>query len=289
MFLVAGVTGQTGRAVAERLLAAGAAVRVLVRSAEKGATWAAAGAEVVVGDLDSPEVLAGALAGVQGAYLLLPPLPTSTQVLADQRVRVRTLAAALSGSGVAHVVFLSSVGAQLSEGTGPILSVHDAEQVLAGVVPRVTFVRAAYFMENWGSALGTLADGIFPTFLDPDQAFDMVATADIGRVSADALLHGGRAGVERIELSSGPALSPRQVAEALGTLAGRPLQVIHAPLAAVVPTLTSFGMSADMAGLYAEMMGTLGSATESLWEGGADTWTVRGPTRIEDVLRGMLG
>lgn len=288
MFLVAGVTGNTGRVVAARLLAAGAAVRVLVRSAEKGAAWAEAGAEVAVGDLDSPADLGAALAGVQGAYLLLPPIATSPQVLADQRVRVRALAAALREAGVAHGVFLSSVGAHLPTGTGPIRSLYDAEAVLAEAVPRMTFVRAAYFMENWGSALGTLADGIFPTFIDPDLAFDMVATADIGRVSADALLHGGRPGAERIELSSGPAISPRQVAAALSALAGRDLQVVHPPLSAVVPTFTGFGMSADMAGLYEEMIGTLNTRAGDLWEGGAGVWTVRGPTRIEDVLRGML-
>ncbi len=57
MYVVAGVTGQTGSAVAETLLGQGKAVRVIVRSAEKGETWRARGAEVAVASLEDANSL----------------------------------------------------------------------------------------------------------------------------------------------------------------------------------------------------------------------------------------
>ncbi|HWL85044.1 MAG TPA: NmrA family NAD(P)-binding protein, partial [Polyangiaceae bacterium] len=70
MFVIAGVTGNTGSVVAETLLARGEMVRVIVREAAKGASFAARGAEVAVASLDDSAALSKALAGAKGAYLL---------------------------------------------------------------------------------------------------------------------------------------------------------------------------------------------------------------------------
>jgi len=49
MFVIAGVTGNTGGVVAKTLLDEGQKVRVIVRSADKAAAYKARGAEVFVG------------------------------------------------------------------------------------------------------------------------------------------------------------------------------------------------------------------------------------------------
>ena len=64
MYVVAGATGNTGKVVAEQLLAAGKEVRAWVRSAEKGAALAAAGAELAIVDLEDA---ASIRAGLEGA------------------------------------------------------------------------------------------------------------------------------------------------------------------------------------------------------------------------------
>src|SRR5260370_17587051 len=73
MYVVAGVTGNTGKVVAEMLLAQRQPVRALVRDEAKGAAWKKRGAEVVVAELDDAAALGRALAAATGAYLLLPP------------------------------------------------------------------------------------------------------------------------------------------------------------------------------------------------------------------------
>src|SRR5260221_13461433 len=72
-FVVAGVSGNTGKIVAESLLAQKRAVKVVVRDAAKGEPWKAKGAEVAVADLADAAALGRALEGAEGAYLLIPP------------------------------------------------------------------------------------------------------------------------------------------------------------------------------------------------------------------------
>jgi uncharacterized protein YbjT (DUF2867 family) len=180
------------------------------------------------------------------------------------------------------------VAAQYPGGTGPIVALHHAEARFATAVPRRTYVRAAYFLENWGGSLGGLADGVFPSFLNLDVPIDMVATADIGRVAADALLAGGVPGTEIVNLASGPGPhSPRELGALVSSLVGRPLQVVQGPKEAIVPTFTSYGMSKDMASLYEQMITTFNGSTSDPWE--RSHGFVRGPTTAEAVLRKLLG
>ena len=285
MFVIAGVTGNTGAVVADTLLAAKAPVRVIVRDAAKGAAWQARGAEVAVADLGDKAALTRALAGVAGAYLLVPPRPGSTDPLGENRAVVAALAAAVTAAKVPHVVLLSSVGAHVPAGTGPIQSVHHAEEALAATGAALTAVRASYFQENWGASLGMLDQGVLPTFLPAGLAIPMVATADIGRTAAAALVEGGH-GRQAIELAGPREYSSTDVAAALERVAGRPVRVMEAPLDAVVPTFTGFGISKPVAELYREMYEAIARGVVAPAPGGR---AVRGVVTIDETLRKLLG
>ncbi|MDH4237242.1 MAG: NAD(P)H-binding protein, partial [Nitrospira sp.] len=66
MFVVVGATGHTGSVVVEALLHKKQYVRVVVRSADKGAPWKAKGADVAVASLDDVAALANAFEGAVG-------------------------------------------------------------------------------------------------------------------------------------------------------------------------------------------------------------------------------
>src|SRR5258708_34188360 len=110
---------------------------------------------------------------------------------------------------------------------GPIGPLHDAEVALSQVKAAVTSIRAAYFMENWGSALYALDKGVLPTFLAAGHAIAMVATADVGTISAKALLEGGK-GYSVIELAGPRDYTPGAVAPALARITGKPVAVQRA-------------------------------------------------------------
>ena len=142
---VLGATGNTGSAVVETLLSRKQPVRVIVRSAEKGAAWKAKGAEAAVASLDDVPALVRAFKGAQGVYLMVPPNYGASAWLSEQQARMDRAAEAVKQSGIGHVVYLSSIGAQLAAGTGPIRAVHYGEGKLAGAVPHLTILRPPSF------------------------------------------------------------------------------------------------------------------------------------------------
>lgn len=284
-FVVAGVSGNTGRVVAEELLAAGKQVRVVVRDAKKGEAWKARGAEVAVADLGDAAALTRALAGGEAAYLLVPPNLAAPDGPAHQAAVVESLVRAVADSKVPHVVLLSSIAAQHPTGTGPIKGLHQAEKRLREVeTTRLTALRAAYFMENLGAAIGALPQGVFPTFIPKDHAHEMIATRDIGKVAAKLLLEGRPAASQVVELGNDPT-TPAQSAAVLARLTGKELAVVEPPLTEVVPTFAGFGISKSIAEQYREMFEGLISGHVA-FEGGHRR--ERGTLTVEDVFRELL-
>jgi uncharacterized protein YbjT (DUF2867 family) len=286
MFVVTGATGNTGSVVAHALLDAGHAVRAFVRNADKAAALRARGAELVLGDLTDVSVLAEALKGASGLYLLSPPDMSAQNFVAERAALFRSIAQAARKAALSHVVLLSSIGAQQESGTGPILSVRAGELALTESGVPSTFVRSAYFVANWGAVLPLAQkDGVLPSFLPANWVMPMVDTDDIGRVAARALLDGPK-GVRKIELSGPVDVSPADVAAAAGKILGRSVTVTEAPLDAVVPTFTSFGISAHVAGLYREMYEGILDGKVAAEPGNEQ---VRGAISLEKSLRKLLG
>lgn len=285
-YVIAGVSGHTGKVAAETLLSAGQKVRVVVRDAKKGEPWKAKGAEVAVADLGNADELAKALAGAKGAYLLVPPNMAAPDFRAYQKATGESLVKAVAQSKIPHVVLLSSVGAQHTAGTGPIAALHPIENAFRALPSTVTtFIRAAYFMENLGSSLGALDQGILPTFQQTDYPFEMIATKDIGTTAAQALREGATK-TSIIELAGPKKYSFDDAAAALTKITGKPIKAHNAGIDAMVPTLTSFGLPKGVAELFREMTEGAGKGLVA-FEG--THRTVRGPTDLETVLRGLLG
>jgi uncharacterized protein YbjT (DUF2867 family) len=286
MYAVAGVTGHTGKAVADTLQAKGQPVRVIVRDEAKGAPWKGRGAEVALASVDDEAALTRAFSGAKGAYVLLPPDATTTDFFGSRARMVDAIGRAAIKAGVPHLVLLSSIGAQIPKGTGPIAALYQAERQFEKLGIGTTFVRASYFLENYGGAVASARnDGVLPSFLPASFVHPGVTTTDIGRTAAQALLDGPR-GRRVIELSGPVDITPADVAAALGELLGRPVKVVEAPLDAVVPAFMSFGMSQHMAEIYREMYAGF-IAGEIMWEGTGER--VRGSIGVKEGLRAMLG
>ena len=285
MYAIAGVTGHTGRVTADTMQAKGQPIRVIVRDEAKGAAWKGRGAEVAVASVDDEAALTRALSGVKGAYVLLPPDAVTTDFFGSRARMVDAIGRAAVKADLPHLVLLSSIGAQIPKGTGPIAALYQAERSFEKLGIGTTFVRASYFLENYGGVIPAAKnDGVMPSFLPANFTHPVVTTADIGRTAAQALLDGPR-GRRVIELSGPVDVTPADVAAALAELIGHPVKVVEAPLDGVVPAFKSFGMSQHMAELYGEMYASFinGGIT---WEGTGER--VRGSTGLKEGLRAML-
>ncbi len=288
MYVIAGVTGNTGSVIADTLLASGKQVRVIARNADKAARFAKLGAEIAVADLSDETAITRALTGATGAFLLLPPDPTSTDFLAERRKLADTLARASRVAGVGHIAFLSSIGAQLESGTGPIACVAYGERAFEREGVSATFIRAGYFLENWLSMIPVAqAQGVLPSFMPADLTVPMVATRDIALTAVRALLEPVK-GVRRLELSGpSPDPTPAQIATAVGAALGKPIHLVVNPPEAIVPTFTQFGISAHMASLYEKMTRALINHQVG-YEGGPNNERVRGTITPEQFFAEVI-
>jgi uncharacterized protein YbjT (DUF2867 family) len=253
MFVVAGITGHTGAAAANTLLANGKSVRAFVRDPAKAKSWADRGVSIVKADILDAKALAGVLDGAEGAYNLIPPDPANPDPIGYSILAATAIRSAARTVKLPKLVHLSSMAAQHALGTGPIRGAHIAEAILADAAPQVTFLRAASFHENWQPMLGlAAAQGILPTFLkDLDAKYATVATADIGRVAAEQLLE---ASAPRIVELSGPELaSARDAAAAFSAVLGKPVQPVQPPRDQWVGILQGAGLGQGYAELLAEM------------------------------------
>lgn len=129
--LVTGATGFIGGALARRLLADGARVRVLVRDpASAGAAdLCAAGAEFAHGDLTRPDSLDAAVAEITAIYHAAAHLGDAGPLAPYHDVNVggtRNLRAAAERAGVERFVHVSSPSALMAPGDGDRLGIDES-------------------------------------------------------------------------------------------------------------------------------------------------------------------
>ena len=153
---------------------------------------------------------------------------------------------------------------------------------------KLTFVRAAYFLENWGAVAAATKGGKLPTFIRPDVAIPMVATRDIGIVAARALAEGPPAKrVDIVELAGPKDWSPADIAKAFAKVVGHDVQPEAAPFEAVVPAFTSFGLSKSVAENYEEMYRGIANGQVDFERNGARL--VRGNVDADTLAKALVG
>lgn len=259
MFLVTGITGHVGGATAQNLLAKGHKVRALVRDPKKAAAWASQGVELVQGDLNDAAAIAGALQGVEGAYIMVPPTLTPQRGFPEAKAVIAAYVDALKRVPPPRLVALSSIGAEKTERLGLITALHLFEQALAPSMFPIAFIRAGSFFENDIHSLPIAAQsGHFYTFYQPaERPVPSIATRDIGALAAELLTDKSWTGHRIIELGS--PYSPAQLASAMTEVLGRPVAPFAIPRERWSATMESFGLPPGSTWAYEEMVDGINS------------------------------
>ena len=260
MYVVLGASGNTGHVVAQELLGGGKKVRVVGRNADHLQFLAAKGAEVFVGDVTDAEALTKAFQKAESAYVMIPPDLTSTDFRAFQNRVSDAILKGLKETEVKNVVSLSSLGAEQTGGTGPVAGLHDFEQKLDQLgSANVLHLRAGYFMENTlGQAGAIRMMGSTAGPLRPDLKLPMIATCDIGKAAADALLRPEFRGKQTQELLGQRDLDYNEATTIIGKAIGKPdLKYIQPSNDQIRAAMVQMGMSDNFAGLILEMAAAL--------------------------------
>jgi uncharacterized protein YbjT (DUF2867 family) len=251
-YVILGATGNTGSIVADTLLLRGKKVRVVGRDAGRLERFVRKGAEAIAADVSDAVALTKAFKGARAAYLMLPPI-TSRE---DQERESDAITKAVAESGLRYAVYLSSYGAHVPKGTGPVTGLHSSEQKLNAIGGlNVLHLRAAYFMENNLSAIGMIHGmAIFGHALLPDLKLPMIATPDVGAYAARRLLDLDFSGKQTRELLGERDLSMTEVTAVIARGIGKPnLRYEQFSYDQLQQALTQSGFSPKKAAVYVEM------------------------------------
>jgi uncharacterized protein YbjT (DUF2867 family) len=252
VYVILGASGNTGSIIADSLLSKGKQVRVVGRDLGRLHRFVRQGAEAFTADVSDAAALTKAFSGARAAYLMSPP-PKSQE---DQERESDAIAKAVTDSGLRYAVQLSSCGAQVPEGTGPIAGLHSSEQKLNAISDlNVLHLRAAHFMENNLAAIDMIHEmGMFGSAQLSGLKRPMIATRDVGDYAAQRLVDLDFSGKQTRELLGERDLSMTEVTAVIARGIDKPdLRYEQFSYDQVQQVLTQKGIPPKGAALYIEM------------------------------------
>jgi uncharacterized protein YbjT (DUF2867 family) len=256
MFAIIGATGNIGSKVTGILLEREEKVRVIGRDAATLRGFVTKGAEAAVGDVKDTAFLTGVFSGVDAVFAMIPPNYGAADFREYQNEVGRSIGNAVARSGVKFVVNLSSQGAELSAGTGPILGLHDQEERLNRLMGvNVLHLRPTYFMENLLMNIPLINEkGFAGSAVRGDRKFAMIATKDIAARVAGHLIRRDFKGKVVKDLLGQRDLSLDEAVGILGHRIGWPdLKYVQFPYDEAAKGMVAMGISPDVSRLFVEM------------------------------------
>ena len=226
--LVTGATGNVGREVIRSLKALNRAdVEVVagVTSPDQSAShFRALGADVALFNFLNPASMKAALVATDVLFLLRPPQITDIDTCFKPLVQMAQTV------GLKHIVFLSVQGAEANK----IIPHHKIEDLLTASPVPYTFLRPAYFMQNFTTTLRKELVEHKRVYLPAGNAkFTLIDTCDIGRVAARVIVEYPKHIRQAYALTNHEVLSFREMAQQLSEELGTPIQFVS-------PNLISF-------------------------------------------------
>jgi uncharacterized protein YbjT (DUF2867 family) len=221
-----GSLGNIGSPLTRDLLSQGHSVKVISSNPEKKAAIEGLGATAAIGSMENADFLIAAFTGADAVYLMEPPVS-----FFDHKLDIRAYYSGLAqnfvratlGSGVQHVVHLSSIGGNMSEGNGVLFFHHLVETILRELPANIslTHVRPLAFYYNLLAYIpGIKNAGKITANYGADDIIPWVSPVDIADVIAGELVASGQGRKVRYVVSD--ELSCNKTASILGEAIGKP-------------------------------------------------------------------
>ncbi|WP_067830250.1 NAD(P)H-binding protein [Actinomadura kijaniata] len=256
MIVITAPTGQIGRRVVDRLLAAGAPVRVVVRDPARLPAEVRERVEVVAGSHRDREVVAKAFAGAEAVFWLVPPDPRATDVTAAYLDFSRAACAAFTEQGVRRVVGVSALGrgTPVAANAGHVTAALAMDDLIAATGVHYRALALPSFMDNMLRQAASIRDrGVFVSCGAGDLRAPVCATRDTAAVAADLLLDRAWTGVEEVPLLGPEDLSPQDMARIMSEVLRRPVRHRRVPAEEFRAGLLRSGMSEAVSRAMVEM------------------------------------
>ena len=230
------------------------------------------------------QALTDAFEGVEGVFVLIPPIFDPSPDFAEVRAVIDAVRGALLAARPSRIVVLSTVGAQAKR-PSLLAQLGLMERSLGTLDLPIAFLRAAWFMENAAWDVESARRGVIESFLQPlDRAIPMVATKDIG-VQAARLLLQDWTGRRIVELQGLSTISPESLAAQFAGLLRHPVHACAVPRESWEALFQEQGMLHPLT-----RMQMLDGFNEGwiAFQGGVGVEQTTGATTLETVLHGLL-
>ena len=249
-----GSLGNISKPLAKTLIENSHHVTLISSDPAKTGHIEALGAKAAIGSISDTAFLAGAFQGADAIYTMVPPNWTVKNYRAYIARTGQHYRDAIAASGVTRVINLSSIGAHLPEGTGPIAGLHDVEQTLDTLDSvSIQHLRAGIFFINFFFDIPLIRTaGIMGNNYGSQARLVMVHPRDIAAVAAREIQQPFEGKSHRYVVSQ--ELQVAEAVKTLGTAIGKPdLPWVRFSDEDAVKGMISAGMTEAIARVYVEM------------------------------------
>lgn len=286
-YVLTGGAGHISKPAAEKLLAAGHEVTIISRHEDHVKELVAKGARVAEGSVEDAAFLTAAFAGADAVYLMIPPNFNPGQNWRAFQNNVSDIfVAAIQQSQVNNAVVLSSVGAHMGEGSGPVDGLADLEKKLAVLKEvNVKCLRPSYFMYNLFSMIPLIRgmNIMGSNFGGTGEKLVLTHTNDIADVLAEELLGLSFTG-QSIRYIASDERDPAEIASVLSNAIGKPgIPWVTFTDEQALSGMLQAGLPETIANGYTELGTALrtGAAQEDYWK----HQPVPGKIKLEDFAK----
>lgn len=191
-YVITGSIGHISKPIVEGLIKAGKNVTVITNNENRAKEINQLGARALVGSVEDRAFVLKAFACTDVVYTMIPPIWQTSDWQASQNAVADNYVEAIKSNNIKHVVNLSSLGAHLKEGTGPVAALHRFEQALNSIEGlNVKHLRPSFFYYNLLNQIALIRHaGIMgANYGGGEQKLALVHPRDIAVVALNALLH----------------------------------------------------------------------------------------------------
>lgn len=284
-----GSLGRIGLPLAQRLAAQEHDLTIISTDPARRAAIEALGARAAIGRLQDTPFLAGAFAGTDLAYVMVPPanyFDHGLDLLAYFKELGASFAEAVMQAGVKRVINLSSIGAHLSEGNGILQGTYYVEQSLNELPDDVAVrhIRPTELYYNLYSQIPLIKQhGMMSGNIAPEVVNVWVDEADIAAVVAEEIATPTPS--RGIRYVASDETRGDELASSIGAAIGKPgLPWVEITDEQFRESLVGVGMNPSIAAGLTEMYAAIDSGLlyEHYREQGVGEF---GPTKIADFAQ----
>lgn len=283
--IVTGSLGNIGKKLTTELLAAGNEVTVVTSSADRQTEIKSLGANTAIGSIIDAEFLTKTFENADAVFAMTPPNLGGQNVVANTTEAGKAFAQSFKTAKVKRVVMLSSIGADLPSGNGPIEGLYHIEQIYNQLEDvNITFLRAGYFYTNYYNDVPMIKNaGIMGSNLSAETQIPLVHPHDIAVAAAEELQKSSEG--KNIRYIVSDFRSADEIAQAVGNAVGKPeLPWIEFSDEEALQGMMQAGIPNEIAQLYVDMGAGLrsGKIQSDFVKNGA---VVTGKIKLEDFAK----